>query len=62
LRSVAWIVVNVVIILVLGSMEHVGDTLKTVISYGLITQNVFYILLCFLDAGTVFEDEDDAHN
>lgn len=62
LRSVAWIVVNVLIILVLNNLDSVGETEKTIITYGLICQNIFYILLCFLDPGTLFEDEDDSHN
>jgi hypothetical protein len=41
---------------VLNGLQDVGDTLKAVIAYGLVAQNIIYLLLCFLDAGTVFED------
>ena len=41
---------------VINNLQNVGDTLKSIMSYGLIAQNVLYIILSFLDAGTVFED------
>lgn len=56
LRSVAWIVINIIIIQVINNLQNVSSTLKTIMTYGLIAQNVLYIVLSFLDAGTVFED------
>ena len=62
LRSVAWFIVNIAIITYLNSLAHVGETFRDIISYGLIAQNLVYVVLSFLDPGTLFEDEDDAHN
>jgi hypothetical protein len=56
IRSAAWAVLNWVLDWIVKTYLDVGDTLKTVVTYVLISQIVLHLLICFVDAGTIFED------
>ena len=58
LISVLWVLFNMLVIEVMSSMQNIGDNLKEGIKIGLIVQNILYFLLCVVDPGTIFEDEE----
>ncbi len=58
LISVLWVLFNVLVIEVMSNMQNIGDNLKEGIKIGLIAQNILYFLLCVVDPGTIFEDEE----
>jgi len=59
IRTALWAVLNYAIDWIVKSYLDVGDTIKTIVTYVLITQIILHLLICFVDAGTLFEDEED---
>ena len=61
-KGAAWALINVLINYVVQTYLDVGDFLKSMVYYGLIGQIVLFFVLSYLDAGTIFEDEEDEYN
>ena len=61
LISVLWVLFNMLVIEVISSIQNIGDNLKEGIKIGLIAQNILYFLLCVVDPGTIFEDEEEQY-
>ena len=43
----------------MNGFEDVTPTVKNLVSFGLFLQVCLHAIICFMDAGTVFEDEED---
>ena len=59
LRAFVWLIFNILLIFLIYSFENLSEGIKLVFAIGLILQVIFYLLLAFLDAGTLFEDEEE---
>lgn len=60
-KTVAWALFNYFLSFLLQSFDQVSEEIKYWINIVLIVQIVLFVLLSIIDAGTVFEDEDETY-
>ncbi len=60
IRSIVWTLANILLIMFIDSLR-LEEWIKQTLSVGLITQNILHALVCFLDPGTIFEDEEETY-
>jgi L-lactate permease len=54
IESFIWIAINVFLIWLVDSREDIKEIWKIIWALGLVMQNISYVLLYFLDPGTIF--------
>jgi hypothetical protein len=59
-KSILWIIINYFIARFINDLVGIDLNYKGFMDLMLLSQNILYILLCFIDPGTIFEDEEDA--
>ena len=61
LRTAVWLLLNLLINYVVQNILTISDWLKDMVFYVLVSQIVLHLVICLLDAGTIFEDEEDEY-
>lgn len=54
IRSVAWAFLNWILNWIIQTFLDVGDTVKFIALNVLIAQILLHLIICFVDAGTIF--------
>lgn len=61
-KALSWSLANTVIFLVIRSFASIADLIKSIIACILVLQILLYLLLAFLDAGTLLDNEAESPN
>lgn len=62
LITLAWSLLNYFIYSVVSQYSNIGENIKYIVKICLTLQIILQLIICLIDAGTIFEDEEDTYS